>query len=202
MWRRVSECKFSWERSVGPLWAGSHPVFALKKERGNRVSPQFTFFRPMGPFASHTHRVGTAARPPSSLHFSLTIWTTTWPGSSGADSLFGPCSCRPFEDVPGEVLFFFSFFFVASFQPDGTKKRKMASLCHILPSRNSRRCWGGGKCSPRPPSPPICQVYTALLWIYSLACFNLCLAITRCLRLWQRPRTVRSKPRNVMLTLH
>lgn len=112
MWRRVSECKFSWERSVGPLWAGSHPVFALKKERGNRVSPQFTFFRPMGPFASHTHRVGTAARPPSSLHFSLTIWTTTWPGSSGADSLFGPCSCRPFEDVPGEVLFFFSFFFL------------------------------------------------------------------------------------------
>lgn len=47
-----------------------------------------------------------------------------------------------------------SFFLWLPSSRTGQKKRKMASLCHILPSRNSRRCWGGGKCSPRPPSPP------------------------------------------------
>ncbi len=77
------------------------------------------------------------------LHISLTISTLTWPGAQ-AQAHCSDTAAASYEDVMCELLA------VASFQPDRTGGKKMASHCHVLPSCNSRRClleqmWEEGK---------------------------------------------------------
>lgn len=185
----------------------TNPVF-VRKKRGKMSLSLFAQFirpRPDSLFTTMRHlswRIQAGSfLPPYFTHY----LDTDLAGSAGTVSLFRHRSCQ----LRGRNVWVLA---VASFQPDrmGGKKWLSASLCHVLPTCNSRRClleqmWEEGKSerlahAGREMYP--LQGLHVTLWIFSVACCNLSLAIIRRLQLWQRPCTVHSKRRNVMLTLH
>lgn len=138
------------------------------------------------PFTTATHWVGRSRRAPSSsiIHSLSGRWLG--PGAQAQTHCSDPAAAS-YKDVMCEILS------VASSRPDGTGRETwllFVSFCKTVspPWRVSV-------------FPPELSDHV-LPRILSVACFSLSLATIHRLQLRQRPRSVHSERRNVMLTLH